>query len=154
MKLTVHRKYRKLGYTIGLLYIDGVFFCNTLEDKDRGLTQLMSEAVIHRKKVYGETAIPTGNYKVTLKVLSPKYSTIDWYRKLNGGFMPRVMDVPGFDGILIHPGNTAEHTNGCLLVGKNTVKGGLTESRATFEKLYKKLKEASDAGEDILLEIY
>ena len=154
MKLTVHRKYKKLGYTIGLLYIDGEFFSNTLEDKDRGLTQFMSLGDIKHKKVYGETAIPTGNYHVTLKVISPKYSNIDWYYKLTKGFMPRVQDVPGFEGILIHPGNNPEQTYGCLLVGRNTVKGGLTESRVTFEKLYKKMKAASDAGEDILLQIY
>ena len=114
----------------------------------------MTLAEIKRNKVYGETAIPTGHYRITLKVLSPKYSTIDWYKKLTGGFMPRVQDVPGFEGILIHPGTTALDTYGCILVGKNTIKGGITESRATFEKLYKKMKAATDAGEDILLEIY
>jgi hypothetical protein len=67
--------------------------------------------------------------------------------------MPRILNVPGFDGILIHPGNTALDTNGCILVGKNTVKGKVTKSKETFADLYKQMKAASDKGEPIEITI-
>ena len=153
MKLKLVRKWPKATYTIGVLYIDGVALCNTLEDRDRGLTQRDSLAQIRSLKVYGETAIPRGSYRVEMDILSPKYAAVPWYQVLTGGKMPRLLDVPGFDGILIHPGNTALDTLGCILVGKNTKVGQLTESRATFAVLYKLMKAARDRGEDIDIEI-
>ena len=153
MKLKVYRKYRKEAYTIGELYIDGVFFCDTLEDKDRGLRQTDDLARIKAVKVPSETAIPVGRYNVSMDVQSPKYSGVAFYRDLCGGRVPRVMDVPGFEGILIHAGNTAADTAGCLLVGRNKAKGKVLESKATFTCLYKLMKAAHDAGEDITLEI-
>ena len=66
--------------------------------------------------------------------------------------MPRLLNVPGFDGILIHPGNSALDTLGCILVGKNTKVGKLTDSKETFKAVYKRLKEAADKGEDITIE--
>ena len=153
MKLLVDRKWKKEAYTIGRLYIDGVLFCNTLEDKDRGLKQTDSLATIQSKKVYGETAIPTGTYNIRMDIKSPKYSLLSWYKNLCKGFMPRLENVPGWSGILIHPLNSPDQTLGCLGVGKNTKVGKLTDSKNTFAKLYKKMKTAYDKGEKITIEI-
>ena len=153
MKLLVDRKYKKSTYTIGNLYVDGKYFSNTLEDRDRGLKQTDPLSTIKSKKVYGETAIPTGKYRITLDVVSPKYSAVAWYRKLCGGRMPRILNVPGYEGVLIHPGNSAIDTMGCILTGKNSVKGRLTASRDTFEKLYKLLDAANKRHEIIEIEI-
>lgn len=153
MRLKIDRRWKKATYTVGILYVDGVRFCETLEDKDRGLFQTDDLAQIKSLKVYGETAIPVGSYKVAMEVLSPKYAAVKWYADLCGGKMPRLLDVPGFDGILIHPGNTLLDTLGCILVGRNTKVGQLTESKATFQKLYKKMKAARDRGETIIIDI-
>ena len=153
MKLTVERKWKKETYTIGRLYVDGQLFCNTLEDKDRGLKESDSLAYLQANKVYGETAIPVGRYTVLMNVVSPKYAAVEWYRSLCGGKMPRLQGVPAFEGILIHPGTTALDTYGCILVGKNKIKGGLVESRTTFAELYAKMKAAYDRGESITIEI-
>ena len=141
MDLKLVRRYKKNGYTIGKLYVDGEYFCDTLEDTDRGLSQDAAYATNKRKKVQGETAIPTGRYQVTLGVKSPKYSkrkAYDWCK----GYLPRLLSVPCFDGILIHAGNTAFDTDGCILVGKNREVGMVLDSMATLKRLYKKLKEA------------
>lgn len=153
MKLKLERKYKKATYTIGILYVNGVRFCETCEDQDRGLKQTDSIGTIKSKKVYGETAIPTGTYKILMDVVSPKYSAVAFYQQLCGGKMPRLQNVPGFEGVLIHPGNTAFDSYGCVLVGRNTVKGGLTQSRDTFRALYNKMITAHKAGEEITIEI-
>ena len=88
-----------------------------------------------------------------MNTTSPKYAAVSWYWKLCQGKMPRLLAVPGFDGILIHPGNTALDTLGCILVGKNTKVGQLTESKATFQKLYKAMAKAYQKGEDITIVI-
>ena len=133
MNLKLVRKYRKETYTIGKLYVDGVYFCDTIEDKDRGLDDSMVLADIMVKKKYGETAIPYGTYKVEINY-SPKYKRL----------MPQIMNVKGFGGIRIHSGNTAKDTLGCLIVGKNTKKGMVTESRATYNKLFALMKDEKD----------
>ena len=153
MKLEIERRWKKETYTIGRLYVDGVFFCNTLEDRDRGLKQTDPIATIKARKVYGETAIPSGTYGVAMNVTSPKYAAVSWYWQLCRGKMPRLLAVPGFDGILIHPGTDALSTRGCILVGRNTKVGKLTESRACFQELYKLMKSAADRGETITVEI-
>ena len=153
MKLLIDRRWKKSTYTIGILYINGERFCETLEDADRGLRQIDSISSILIRKIYRETAIPTGTYNVTMHEISWKYAAVDWYKRLCGGRMPRLQAVPGFDGILIHPGNTALDTLGCILVGRNTVKGGLTQSRDTFKALYKRMSEAHNRGEEITIEI-
>lgn len=153
MKILVDRKWKKETYTIGNLYVNGKLFCNTLEDRDRGLKKTDSLSTIKVKKVYGETAIPTGTYKITMDVTSPKYSAVKWYWNLCKGKIPRLLDVPGFEGILIHPGNTPFDTYGCILVGKNTIKGQVTQSKDTFAKLYKEMKKAVDKKEVIEIEI-
>ena len=154
MKLLVERNWKKEGYTIGKLYVDGEFFCNTLEDKDRGLKNTMTLAEVKKLKITGTTAIPTGTYSVNMNVISPRYSSKDWYIKnCHGAKMPRLEEVPGFIGILIHPGNTAAETDGCLLVGKNDVKGMVTKSKEYFLQLYNKMYAAYQRGEKIEITI-
>ena len=153
MKIKVERRWPKATYTIGRFYIDGMYYCNTLEDCDRGLKQTDDLSYIRRRKVYGETAIPKGTYIVSMNVTSPKYSASSWYWNLCRGKVPRLQDVPGFDGILIHTGNTAIDTLGCILVGKNTKVGKLTDSRSCFQEVYKLMKAAADKGETITIEI-
>lgn len=147
MELLLRRIARRETYTIGHLYIDGRYFCDTIEDKDRGLRQDMQPSVIRATKRKGVTAIPTGRYRVTLDVESPKFSQKKYDKTYGfcGGYLPRLINVPGFDGVLIHVGNTARDTEGCLLVGKNTKVGKVLESRVTFVKLYERLKEAKDS---------
>ena len=140
MELLVKRKWKKDTYTIGQLYIDGKYFCDTLEDKDRGLSDDMSVSDIMKQKRYGITAIPYGRYKVDMNTVSPKYQKRNAaYTRPYGHKMPRILNVKGYDGILIHPGNTANDTFGCLLVGKNTVVGKVMNSQATWKQLMDKL---------------
>lgn len=153
MDVLLKRIAKRDTYTIGKLYIDGVYVCDTLEDKDRGLTKETPLNEIKSKKVYGETAIPSGTYTLTLKVQSPKYSKKDYFVKYCNAYMPRILDVPGFDGILIHTGNTDKDSAGCVLLGYNTIVGKVTNSIKAFEKVYPILKEASDKGEKIKITI-
>ena len=143
MKLELYRKYRKDGYSIGLLYIDGKFICNTLEDTDRGLTYDMSEAAIAAIKVKGKTAIPTGPYKV-LMTYSPRFKKQ----------MPILCDVRGFSGIRIHSGNTAEDTEGCILCGLNTEVGKVTNSRFWTEKVYDYIRKGLKSKEGVIIHIH
>lgn len=145
MKLTLKRIAKKQTYTIGKLFIDGEYFCDTIEDKDRGLTQNTPLATIKKIKVKSETAIPTGTYKVTLNIISPKMSKSKFYLdNANGGRVPRLLSVPGYDGVLIHVGNYATQSAGCILVGINDVVGKVSRSKETFQKLYKILKQSKD----------
>ena len=153
MEIKVDRRYKKPTYTISNVFIDGEWFCNFMEDRDRGLTSDMSLAQIRSIKVAGETAIPSGRYAVTLKVKSPKYAAMKTYASFCGGYMPRLLDVTGFDGILIHPGNYATDTQGCLLPGLNKRKGAVLDSVATFKRMYERLKAASDRNEKIYITI-
>ena len=153
MKLKVERRWPKATYTIGRLYIDGIYYCNTLEDADRGLKWNDPLSFIQSRKVAGETAIPKGKYTITMNATSPKYAGVAWYYNLCRGKMPRLLHVPGFDGILIHPGNDALDTRGCILTGKNTKVGKLTDSKACFQQVYKLMKAAADKGEEITIEI-
>lgn len=133
MELKVKRIAKRDTYTIGKLYVDGEYFCDTIEDRDRGLNDSMSVEEIKKIKVYGETAIPTGRYRVTLS-----YSIK--FKKM----LPEILNVKGFAGIRIHSGNTAKDTLGCILVGKNTVVGQVTSSRATFDRLMLKLNKTTE----------
>lgn len=139
MKLLLDRFFKGPKYTVGHLYIDGKYFCDTIEDVDRGLLDSMSLAEIQSKKIPSETAIPRGIYKVTLDVVSPKYSKRDFYIKVCKGKVPRLLNVKGFEGILIHAGNTEEDSAGCIILGENKVKGKVINSRSTFEKFYNTL---------------
>ena len=138
MDLYLKRIARRDDYTIGRLYIDGEYFCDTLEDTDRGLSQQRSLAWNKRQKVAGRTAIPTGRYQVTLGVRSPRFGGRKQY-EFCGGCLPRLLSVPAFEGVLIHIGNYPRDTDGCILVGRNTVKGAVMESTSTFHRLYERL---------------
>lgn len=150
MELNLKRKYKDPKYTIGDLYINDKLFCNTIEDTDRGLKDSMTLTDIKAKKVYGQTAIPIGTYEIDMNTVSPKFKNRSW-AKPYGGKLPRLIDVKGFDGVLIHVGNTAEDSLGCILVGKNTVKGEVKESTTTFNKLMTLLLKAHLKGETINL---
>lgn len=143
MELLLKRIACRDSYTIGHLYIDGSYFCDTIEDKDRGLQQQLPLSVNVTKKKKGVTAIPVGRYRVTLAVKSPRFSQKKQYAACNG-YLPRLVNVPAFDGVLIHIGNTANDTEGCILVGKNTQVGKVLESTQTFWKLYSLLQDAKD----------
>ena len=141
MEILLIRKYKKPTYTVGNLYINGKWIANTLEDVDRNLNSSMSVEQIKAIKKPNETAIPTGNYEVTLDIFSPKFGNKSFYKKTCNGKLPRILNVKGFDGVLIHCGNTNLDTSGCVLVGRNLEKGKVLKSQETFEKLYKILKE-------------
>ena len=140
MKLTLRRIAKKDTYTIGKLYIDGVYFCDTIEDKDRGLYQKQDIQELRKIKVPSKTAIPTGIYKVSLNIVSPKFSVKKIYQEICKGKVPRLLNVPGYEGVLIHIGNTAEDSAGCILVGQNKVVGKVINSTETFRKFYNKIK--------------
>ena len=127
MEAVLERAWKRNTYTIGKFLINGQRFSESMEDPDRGLTQDMPIEEIKKRKVYGETAIPAGVYTVKM-TYSPKYKRQ----------MPEVLNVPGFSGIRIHSGNTAKDSLGCILLGRNTKVGMVTDSRATckeFERL-------------------
>lgn len=152
MELIVRRIALKDEYTIGKLYVNGVYECDTLEDKVRDFNRDGDLNDNGEGKVYGQTAIPYGKYEITMDVQSPKYSKRASYMWCNG-YLPRLLNVPHFDGILIHAGNSAKDSSGCLICGENKVKGRVINSMATLKRLYPKLKEASDRGEKIWITI-
>ena len=153
MKIELTRIFTCSTYTIGRLRVDNVYICDVCEDTDRGLDQSWPLSEIRKKKVYKQTAIPSGTYQVTLNVQSPKFAKYEYYRDFCKGYLPRLLLVPGFDGILIHKGNKASQSAGCLLVGYNTEKGRVNNSQYAFERLYGILKAASDRREKITIEI-
>lgn len=143
MELLLKREYKVSNYTIGSLYVNGEFFSNTLEDTDRDLKSSMSQDEISKIKVYGKTAIPYGTYKITMGVVSEKFKDRSWAKPYDGK-IPRLLNVPGFEGVLIHPGNNEEDTYGCILVGKNDTQGKVSNSQNTFHKLMAILSGNSD----------
>ena len=128
----LERKWKNETYTIGRLYANGEFVCNTIEDVDRKLNQNMSATEIQRKKVAGETAIPTGTYAMKV-TMSPKFK-----REL-----VEILNVPAFSGIRIHRGNTEKDSAGCLIVGENTAKGRVTNS-AKYEQMITEMVRKAD----------
>lgn len=154
LELVLKRTAAKEGYTIGKLYVNGEPFSVTLEDTDRGLDQSMPLEELSAKKEPGKTAIPTGTYRITMGRKSPKFSKIDYYKDFCGSYMPRLLGIPGFDGVLIHRGNREDNTEGCLLVGDNTSKGGLSNSKDRWEQLMRLyLLPAKEKGIPITIEI-
>lgn len=143
MELLLKRIFTNNLYTIGHLYIDGQYFCDTLEDCDRGLDSSMSLSTIKSKKISSKTAIPTGIYKVSMNTVSPTFKNRSWAEKLKG-IVPRLIDVPGYEGVLIHVGNTADDTSGCILVGFNIVKGKVLNSTTVYDQLTQKLMRNPD----------
>ena len=143
MEVLIKRKWKKPTYTISKVYVDGADFgCNCLEDTDRGLTCTMTDADIRKVKVKGATAIPTGRYNV-IYTMSPRF------RK----YLPLLENVRGFEGIRIHSGNTAGDTEGCLLIGRNTKVGMVTDSRLWTDRLIEKMKEAWSRKEKVYIKI-
>ncbi len=123
--------------TIGKLIVDDTFFCYTLEDKDRFL-ETNPEG-----KVYGETAIPRGTYQIVID-----------YSKRFKRELPRLLFVPGFEGVRIHPGNTSEDTEGCILVGTSIVNEDfIGNSRVAFNHLFDVMDEAYGRGEEIWITV-
>lgn len=133
MLLELKRIAFKPAYTVGKLYIDGVYFCDTLEDYNRDLNKDGDLNDKGETKVFGETAIPYGTFTIIMNE-SQRFK-----RK-----MPLLLDVPHFAGIRIHSGSKAEHSHGCILVGKNSIKGGLTKSKDYETKLYTILNNAKN----------
>ena len=143
MQILIQRHALKEGYTIGRMEINGKYFCDTLEDTDRGLRESMTEDEIAALKVKGATAIPTGTYRIDMQTRSPRFDRV----------LPRLINVKGYEGVLIHSGNTAADTEGCILVGLNRVRGKVIGSRLKLGRLLVLLREAQAEGEEIELVI-
>lgn len=142
MEILVKREYKKKDYTIGKMYINGEYFCDTLEDTDRGLTQIMTLSEIKEVKKYGCTAIPTGRYPIA-------YTYSARFKK----HLPLLLNVPAFEGVRIHSGNTHKDTEGCILLGENKAVGKVLNSRKTMDEFLRILKPAIEACEDIWITI-
>ena len=154
MKIELVRIYNCATYCIGRLYIDGVYQCDTVEDVDRGLDDSMTEEQVRKIKVYKMTAIPTGTYKVTMNVQSPKFSQYTFYKNLCNGYLPRLLNTKGFQGVLLHCGTSAASSAGCLICGENRVKGKVLNSQKTFTRLMKEhFLPAKVLGEEITITI-
>lgn len=132
MKLKLYRKFLGNKYTIGKLFINDEYICDTLEDVVRP----------ENTKVYGETAIPYGVYEIVL-TMSPRFKKV----------LPLLLDVPHFEGVRIHTGNTEKDTEGCILVGYNKVKGKVINSKIAFDKVMKYLELATINNEKITIEV-
>ena len=156
MEIVLKRLYKKDDYTIGKLYLNGEYFCDCLEDKVRDLNKDGDLNDDGEGKVYGKTAIPYGRYKITLDVVSPKFSKYEFYRETCGGKVPRLLNVPHFEGILIHVADGykgADLLSGCIGVGYNLIKGGLLNGKQVFCDLYRELASANERGEEIWITI-
>lgn len=157
MEIMVKRRFLGDKYTIGSLFVNGERFrvdgkaVDTLEDKNRD-ANMNGRFDDGERKMYGQTCIPFGKYEVGLD-FSPKFSKKPSYTAfVRKGKMPHIRNVPSFEGILIHGGNTPADTLGCLLVGFNTIKGGLTQSLHVFKQLYAEIVAAMDNGEKVSIE--
>lgn len=140
MKLTLKRIALRPTYTIGKLYIDDVYFCDTIEDTVRDLNK-NGKFDNGEKKIHSKTAIPYGTYEIKW-TYSPRFKK----------YTPQLMNVPSFEGIRIHAGNTSADTEGCLILGKNKQVGKVLNSRATINKFYPIIKEAC-SNENVTIEI-
>ena len=134
MNIVLKRIAKRDTYTIGQLYIDGQYWCDTLEDRVRDLSK--------ERKVAGETAIPAGTYDVEVNI-SPKFKRL----------LPRLLSVPHFEGVLIHRGNTAADSAGCILVGENKAKGKVLNSTIWEHRITEYLLDAQNKGEDIKITV-
>lgn len=141
MKLELKRVALQSNYTIGKLYINGNYFCDTIEDKVRDLNK-NGKFDDGLEKVQDQTAIPYGTYQVIVNY-SPKFK-----REL-----PRLLNVPYFSGILIHNGRTQDNSSGCIIVGKNTIVGQVTDSTNYMNMLTATLKKAQESGDSIVISI-
>lgn len=156
MEVLLYRKWPKAGYCIGRLYIDGQLICNSLEDEDRGLSDSMDERTIRNRKIFGKTAIPRGRYTIDMETVSPKFSKKEFYMDVCQGKLPRLKNVKGFEGILLHVADGpkgADLLEGCIGIGLNKKVGQLCDGKETFKKVYALMKEAHDRGETIYITI-
>lgn len=159
MKFILERIFSNDRYTIGHLYIvnddnSKTYLMDTIEDADRKLNDDMSEAEIKKKKVYCKTAVPYGTYQITMNVVSPSFVKKAYYKNFCNGYLPRLLNVKGFDGILIHRGVDENSSCGCIIVGWNKVKGKVIDSQKAFETLMNKyLLVAKKNNEKIYIEI-
>ena len=144
MKLKLKRIFKGDKYTIGHLYINNIYFCDTLEDKVRNLPK--------EPKVPGETAIPAGIYEIDMNTVSPRLKNRSWAKKW-GGIVPRLKNVPYFEGVLIHVGNDRNQTEGCILVGDNQIVGKVVNSTIHYNRLMQQLVNAKKRKELITIEI-
>lgn len=152
MEILVDRKYKKSTYTIDKWYVNGTFFSEGLEDPDRGLKDSMTLEEINKKKVYGQTAIPTGTYEIKMTYSNRLHGRA--YAQKYGGKLPELLNVKGFGGVRIHPFNYASESLGCLTVGKNSIKGGVTNATQYFYKLMDNfIIPATKKGEKIKITI-
>ena len=155
MELTLKRIALRSEYTIGKLYVDGEYVCDTIEDTVRDLDK-DGKFANGEVKIPGKTAIPYGRYEITMKVKSPKYSNFSkypWAKKYDG-YLPRLLNVPHFDGVLIHVGNSALDSEACVLVGENKVVGKVINSVNTFRRLMDDyLVPAKKRNENIVITI-
>ena len=152
VRLGIERAWKKADYTIGRFFVNGLRFHESLEDPDRGLDSSMSLDKIKALKISGQTAIPTGTYKVTMSV-SAKYKDRSWAKKYNG-LVPEIVGVPGYSGVRIHPGNTAADTDGCPLIGDNKEVGRICNSVNRYcELMDKYLMPAWVAGDEMSITI-
>ena len=136
MELTLKRIALRSEYTIGKLYVDGEYVCDTIEDTVRDLDK-DGKFANGEVKIPGKTAIPYGRYEITMKVKSPKYSNFSkysWAKKYDG-YLPRLLNVSNFEGVLLHPGNTSSESAGCILTGENKVVGKVINSVNMFRRL-------------------
>ena len=136
MELRLERIALRSEYTIGKLYVDGEYVCDTIEDTVRDLDK-DGKFANGEVKIPGKTAIPYGRYEITMKVKSPKYSNYSkysWAKKYDG-YLPRLLNVSQFDGVLMHVGNSALDSEGCIIVGENKVVGKVINSVNTFRRL-------------------
>lgn len=156
MKLKVERIKNGPTYTIGKMYVDSKYFCDTLEDLDRGLLDSMNVEEVKSKKIYGETGIPKGTYKVTLDVISPKFSQYPFYMEVCKGKLPRLLDVKGYEGILIHVADGPKKDKllyGCIGIGERQADDSLANGKKVFKTFYSLLESAKKHSEDITIEI-
>lgn len=155
MKIQVKRTARKDTYTVGKVYVDGKYFCDSLEDTDRGVAQQMpftstggakgfwtkpDKTVV--EKVYGKTAIPIGTYNAR-----------SYYWTKFKCYVVQLLGVPGFTGILMHNGVTADNSEGCILLGKNNLVGRLDGDRVYMDALAARVMAAEKLGERITVEV-
>lgn len=129
INLTLKRLAKTDKYTEGKLYLNGVYFCDTLEPFDSGLTQNDAVNIIEEEKKLHKISIPSGKYKVILNY-SARFKKV----------LPLLIGVKGFTGVRIHAGNTVENTEGCILVGMKLKDNYITYSRIHIDSLMSKLK--------------
>lgn len=142
MRARLERRYLGAEYTIGSLFINGLYVCDTIEDKVRDTNKDGDLNDLGEEKVYGETAIPYDTYAMDL-TMSPKFKRL----------LPIILDVPHFTGIRIHRGNTAKDSHGCILPGENKAKGKVLNSTKYELIVVEKMLDAIRNGEQMWIEI-